>query len=90
MPRPLSEVYALVKKATVAIVTSHSDRLPKRPFSIIGSGFCIHRKGVIVTCEHVWRSFVDPEGYQRMRARCGRPQPWHRAIASALSVVRAL
>lgn len=59
-------IYDAVKKATVAIVVSLSDRIPQRPFAIVGSGFCIHPAGVVVTCEHVFKAFVDPESHQRM------------------------
>jgi len=54
----LGAIYDAVKKATVAIVAAHSDRLPQRPFDIVGSGFCVHSSGVIVTCKHVFEAFV--------------------------------
>ena len=60
------EVYAAVQRATVAIVMEFPGKIPARPFAIIGSGFCIHPEGVVVTCEHVFRSLVDPASYQRM------------------------
>src|SRR5258706_863427 len=56
----LSSIYEAVKRATVAIVAVHTDRLPQRPFDIVGSGFCIHADGVIVTCNHVFEAFVPP------------------------------
>ena len=56
----LSSIYEAVKRATVAIVAVHTDRLPQRPFDIVGSGFCIHADGVIVTCKHVFEAFVPP------------------------------
>lgn len=62
----IREIYAAVKRGTVVIVMKFPDRLPARPFAIIGSGFCIHSEGVVVTCEHVFRSFVDPASYQRV------------------------
>ncbi len=62
----IQEVYAAVKRATVAIVMEFPGRIPRRPFTIVGSGFCIHPEGVVVTCEHVFRSFVDPNSYQRV------------------------
>jgi hypothetical protein len=42
------ELYDRVKKATVAIVVEIPNRLPQEPFTIIGSGFCIHSAGIIV------------------------------------------
>ena len=56
----LSSIYEAVKRATVAIVAVRTDRLPQRPFDIVGSGFCIHADGVIVTCKHVFEAFVPP------------------------------
>jgi len=53
-------IYEAVKRATVAIVAVHEDRLPQRPFDIVGSGFCIHSAGVVVTCKHVFEVFVPP------------------------------
>lgn len=58
-------IYESIKKATVAIAIAHPETLPKKPFTIIGSGFCIHKDGVIVTCEHVFKTFTHPESYQR-------------------------
>ena len=46
-----------IKRATVAIVVMN-ERLPTRPFEILGSGFCIHSRGVIVTCRHVIAAFM--------------------------------
>ena len=57
------EIYDAVKRATVGIVAETPDRLPKRPFTIIGSGFCIHPKGIVVTCDHVHRAFFDQAAY---------------------------
>jgi hypothetical protein len=45
----IQEVYTAVKRATVAIVMEFPGRIPARPFAIIGSGFCIHPEGVVVT-----------------------------------------
>jgi hypothetical protein len=68
----ISEVYDAVKKATVAIVASIPGSIPNRPFTIFGSGFCIHPEGVVITCEHVFKAFVDPEGYERLIQGIGR------------------
>lgn len=55
-----------VKAATVAIALHHPDMREKkdRPFTILGSGFCIDSKGVIVTCKHVLDGFIDPDNRQ--------------------------
>lgn len=58
----LNSIYDAVKRATVAIVAVHERRLPQRPFDIVGSGFCIHADGVIVTCKHVFEAFVPARG----------------------------
>lgn len=31
----------------------------KQPFTILGSGFCVHQRGVIVTCAHVVEAFME-------------------------------
>ena len=58
-------IYNDIKKATVAIVLFHPERMPECPFTIIGSGFCVHEKGLIVTCEHVFKSFFNQEDHQK-------------------------
>jgi len=63
-PLALPVIYDAVKKATVAIVAEIPGNTPQRPFTIIGSGFCIRSEGVVITCEHVFKAFVDPESYQ--------------------------
>lgn len=60
------EIYDTVKKATVGIVMELPGRLPQRPFTILGSGFCIHPDGIIVTCEHVFRAFFDEKAYKEL------------------------
>lgn len=65
-------IYDAVKKATVAIVVSIPGNTPQRPFTIFGSGFCIRHEGVVITCEHVFKAFVDPESYQRIMQAIGR------------------
>jgi hypothetical protein len=80
----IQDIYAAVKRATVAIVLELPDRIPARPFTIIGSGFCIHPQGVIVTCEHVFRAFVDPAAYQRVMeaVKDGRVHPFNELAAA--------
>lgn len=62
----MQEIADAVKSATVAIVLYHSDIPEKdnRPFTVIGSGFCIHSQGIIVTCKHVLDGFIDPDNRQ--------------------------
>lgn len=52
-----------IKKATVALAFMHEQEQPlpmrKQPFTILGSGFCIHRQGVVVTCAHVIEAFME-------------------------------
>jgi hypothetical protein len=60
------EFYDRVKKATVAIVVEIPNCLPQKHFAIIGSGFCIHSAGIIVTCEHVFRAFFDERAYREI------------------------
>lgn len=54
----LAEVYAQVKPAVVALGVP-TGRAPKRPFAIGGTGFCVHRRGIIVTCRHVFEQFQE-------------------------------
>jgi S1-C subfamily serine protease len=53
-------IYEAVKKATVAIIATYENALPQRPFTIIGSGFCIDAGGIIITCAHVFNALVYP------------------------------
>ena len=72
------DIYDAVKKATVGIVMELPNRLPKRPFTIVGTGFCIHPDGIVVTCEHVFRAFFDQDAYKILMQTIGdgqAPQP---------------
>lgn len=53
-------IYEAVKKATVAVIATYQNTLPQRPFTIIGSGFCIDAEGVVITCAHVFNALVYP------------------------------
>jgi hypothetical protein len=46
-----------VKRATVALVLLKNSETGA-PFTIVGSGFCIHSQGIVVTCCHVLSSFM--------------------------------
>lgn len=55
------DVYDTIKRATVAITAATSSPTPHEPpFSIVGSGFCVHPDGIILTCNHVFESFFPP------------------------------
>jgi len=58
VPPGTQQLFQRVKSATVAMVILHENH-PKRPFTILGSGFCIHPRGVIVTCRHVAEAFLE-------------------------------
>lgn len=47
-----------IKRATVALVLFHENR-EGMPFTIVGSGFCIDPRGVVVTCKHVLSKFMS-------------------------------
>jgi S1-C subfamily serine protease len=51
------EIFARVRRATVGLVLFHPDERSK-PYTIIGSGFCVDVAGVIVTCQHVVSAFM--------------------------------
>ena len=49
-------LFEAIKKATVAMAFLHYEN-KQQPFTILGSGFCIHKTGVVVTCRHVVEAF---------------------------------
>ena len=61
-------VQKTIKAATVAVALFHPNQPGRRnrPFTIVGSGFCIDSGGIIVTCEHVLRTFADQEAYRKV------------------------
>ena len=48
--------FETIKNATVAMAFLHYEN-KQQPFTILGSGFCIHKSGVVVTCRHVVEAF---------------------------------
>ena len=58
------------------------------PYSISGSGFCIDPEGVIVTCSHVFKSFLTEETHARVtqakQRAPGETVPIHGAIPHVL------
>jgi len=54
-----------IKAATVALATlSGSNK--DQPFTILGSGFSIHPRGIVITCEHVLSAFMDKPLHERI------------------------
>jgi S1-C subfamily serine protease len=51
------EIFARVRRATVGVVLFHQGER-RKPYTIIGSGFCVDKAGVIVTCQHVVSAFM--------------------------------
>jgi hypothetical protein len=47
-----------IKNATVAIAI-YEPHSRKHPYKIIGTGFCIHTRGVVVSCAHVLSAFFE-------------------------------
>lgn len=53
-----SSLFKNIKSATVAMALyNHGDQ--QKPFTILGTGFCIHPRGIIVSCEHVFSAFMQ-------------------------------
>jgi len=78
--KPGRAIYDSIKKATVAIVENHRERLPDCPYEIVGSGFCIRPDGIVVTCWHVFQHFLGPP-----KTPSAQPQPIAlRAIPQAM------
>lgn len=59
----MTTIFDAVKKATVALAVLHEQDPPRpsreQPFTIVGSGFCVHPKGVVLTCAHVIEAFME-------------------------------
>src|SRR5579871_5302795 len=60
-----------VKKATVAVMTRRETSGPGHPFKIIGSGFCVHPDGIVLTANHVFQSFVKDQHHKSVLERVG-------------------
>ena len=46
-------IFSSVKDATVAIAFLNEGDDGKKPYTIVGSGFCVDPSGIVMTCEHV-------------------------------------
>lgn len=53
----MTPILQRVKQATVALALFYEEN-PRRPFNIVGSGFCVHPGGIVITCEHVLSGFM--------------------------------
>ena len=68
------EVYQSVKNASVAVLARPANPTTQRPFKIVGSGFCVHKDGIILTCRHVFEAFLkirDREHHESVLRRVG-------------------
>jgi S1-C subfamily serine protease len=54
----LREIIARVKQATVALGLLDESNA-RNPFRIVGSGFCIHPRGIVVSNKHVFEAFMN-------------------------------
>ena len=66
------EIFDTVKRATVAIALYNENDL-QNPYTIIGSGFCIHPRGIIVTSRHVIDAFLNEPLHQQPVAPPEKP-----------------
>jgi hypothetical protein len=67
-PRDISDS---LKKATVAVMTRRENSGAGHPFKIIGSGFCVHPAGIVITANHVFQSFVKDQHHKSVLERVG-------------------
>lgn len=67
---PSRDVLENLKQATVALAVMHESQGPSRepPFTIVGSGFCVHHEGVVVTCAHVVEAFMEKKIREQLEA----------------------
>jgi hypothetical protein len=60
-----------VKKATVAVFQRRRNRTQEHPFKIIGSGFCVHPAGIVLTADHVFQRFLKDQHHESVLERVG-------------------
>jgi|HubBroStandDraft_1064217.scaffolds.fasta_scaffold184196_1 serine protease Do len=65
------DVSGSVKRATVAVMTRRPNSTPEHPFKIIGSGFCVHSAGIVLTANHVFQSFLKDQHHKSVLERVG-------------------
>ena len=44
---------------------------PQLPFKIIGSGFCVHPAGIVLTANHVFQNFLKDQHHKSVLSRVG-------------------
>jgi hypothetical protein len=52
-------------------MTRPANPTPERPFKIIGSGFCVHTDGIVLTCDHVFQTFLKDQHHKSVLERVG-------------------
>ena len=65
------EIYDSIKQATVAVIERPENPTPQRPFKIVGSGFCVHAAGIVLTCDHVFQRFLKDQHHKSVLKRVG-------------------
>jgi S1-C subfamily serine protease len=65
-------IYEAVKRSTVAIAL-YTEKDLQNPYTIIGSGFCIHPRGIIVTSRHVIDAFLNKPFHKQPIEPSGDP-----------------
>lgn len=65
MTNTTSNIFSRIKSATVAIALLNEGN-QRNPFLIIGSGFCIHEEGIVVSCKHVISATLDKEELEQI------------------------
>ena len=80
----MNPILRRIKHATVALAL-FDEKNAKRPFSIVGSGFCVHPGGIVVTCEHVLSGFMrKPVAQAISESAGGRTVPIETAVPYAV------
>jgi hypothetical protein len=60
-----------IKRATVAVIQRPANATPQRPFKIVRSGFNVHPAGVVLTCNHVFQTFLKDQRHRSVLNRVG-------------------
>jgi len=65
------DVFDSIKRAPVSVIQRPANATPQRPFRIIGSGFCVYSAGVVLTCDHVFQTFLKDQHHKTVLERVG-------------------